>query len=560
MLLVLPMKETKKQLFSVGDLCIDILQEISGGVKFGEEHSLEDLELSVGGNAANFSVIAAKLGLKPVLISAIGTGLGTPFLKKQLADAGVSMRLAKSRENNAFSMILVNKRGERAIESTKTSLNGLSSKDVARSLLPKLKAGGIVFFGGFYHLPKMRPGFRALLQKIKKKRATVCFDTCFDTHGVWNIDGFLPFIDYLFVNDIELKHIAKGGTMQQRVNMLFKKGANAVVVKQASQGAALFVKNFPSGHFPSVAGKVVDTTGAGDAFNAGFVFGLMNGWGLDNCMRSANFVAAKKIQVHGLAAPVPGALNRFIAIHNEPTLVVAKNSGEMSKVAAQRVVNLLKRKPGASIALPTGETPKQMYNLLVQAFGKGEADFSKAHFFALDEYAGLSQDNKNSFSYFLMQHFLGKVNAKKQNIHLLNGAAANLRAECAKHEAAITKKGIDLCLLGIGRNGHIAFNEPGSCSYGITRTVMLMPETRKANGAGFTEKLAPAKALTVGLRTIRENSGKILLLASGRQKTKAISGMLKSNDFLRWPAVALKRHRNFMIVADRAAVSKAGGV
>ena len=543
----------ERKLFSAGDLCIDILQEISSGIKFGEEHSLKDLEFSVGGNAANFAVMGAKLGLQPVLISVIGSGLGTSFLRKQLADAGVSCLLAESRENSAFSFILVNRRGQRAIESTKTSLHEISSKNIAHLLLPKLNAGDIVFFGGFYHLPKIRLGFRKLLEKIKRRRAVVCFDTCFDTHGIWNIDSFLPFIDYLFVNDIELKHIAKGGTIQQRIEALFKKGARVVLLKQASQGATLFVKGFPSGHFPSVADKVVDTTGAGDSFNAGFAFGLMNDWGLDNCMRAANFVAAKKIRVHGLAAPTPGALNRFIAIHNKPTLVPVKNYGKLSEMAAKRVINLARRKPEASFLLPTGETPKQMYNLLVQAFEKGEVDFGKASFFALDEYAGLPQSDKKSFSYFLMHNFLGKVNAKKRNIHLLNGTAKNLRAECARHEAAIRKHGIDLCILGIGQNGHVAFNEPGCCSYGITRMVLLKPETRKVNGSGFPEGLAPAKALTVGLRTIRENSRKILLLAAGRHKKKAVSSTLKGRDFLRWPAVALKPHRNFMIITDKAA-------
>ena len=131
----------------------------------------------------------------------------------------------------------------------------------------------------------MRPGFKELLQKIKKKKAVVCFDTCFDTRGKWDISSFLPFIDFLFVNDLELKHIAKGSTMKKRVAFLFKNGSRVVAVKQADKGATLFVKGFPSEHFESCAGKVVDTTGAGDAFNAGFVFGLMNSWSLDSCMR-----------------------------------------------------------------------------------------------------------------------------------------------------------------------------------------------------------------------------------------------------------------------------------
>lgn len=544
-----------RRIFSVGDLCIDILQEISSAVKFGEEHSLEDLEFSVGGNAANFAVMGAKLGLKPVLISAIGSGLGTPFLRKQLADAGVSSFLAESRENNAISFILVNRRGERAIESTKTSLHGLSSRGVARSLLPKLKAGDIVFFGGFYHLPKMRPGFRALLQKIKKKRALVCFDTCFDTHGVWDIGSFIPFIDYLFVNDIELKHIASGGNEARRVASLFKNGASVVAVKQAGSGSTLFVKGFPPKHFPSVAKKVVDTTGAGDSFNAGFVFGLVRGWSLCNCMLAASFVAARKIAQHGLAAPSIKAAERFVAMHNMPVLTVERNNAGMGRAAASIVLGLLEQKPGASFLLPTGETPKGLYSLLADACKKGGADFSKAHFFNLDEYAGLPKEDKNSFAHFLESNFLGRVNVKRKNVRLLGGTSKSPKAECERHENAIRAKGIDLCILGIGRNGHIAFNEPGSCPYSVTRAVRLKPETRRVNGKGFPSGLAPSSALTAGIKTIL-GSDAILVLASGASKKKAVSAMLDSKDFLKWPAANLQRHRNVMVVLDRAAAGK----
>ncbi len=542
-----------KHLFSVGDLCVDLLQEITKELEFGEEHKLKDLDFSIGGNAANFAVIASKLSLKPKLISSIGTDFSTSFLRKELASAKISSKLIKSKKPNAFSIISVNKRGERAIQSVKNCENEITSKKVSKMLLPSIKSGDIVFFGGFYHLRNMRSGFKELLKKIKKKKAVVCFDTCFDTHGKWNISDFLPFINFLFVNDLELKYIAKGSTMQRRVDSLFKKGSQVVAVKQASKGATLFMKGFPSKQFKSVAGKVVDTTGAGDAFNAGFVLGLMNNWSLDNCMRSGNFVAAKKVQVHGLAAPKASAVERFISIHNKPTLVVAGNYNEMSRIAAQRVINLLKQKPTASIALPTGETPKEMYRLLVSAYKKGKVDFGKASFFALDEYVGLSQQDKNSFAYFLMNNFLSKVNAKKQNIHLFDGSAKNLKRETAKHEAVIGRKGIDLCILGIGQNGHVAFNEPGSFTYGVTRLVKLKQQTRKINGKSFSENIAPPKAITVGLKTIRDNSAKILLLASGKPKRKAILNTLKSNDFMKWPAVALKQHKNFMIVADKAA-------
>jgi glucosamine-6-phosphate deaminase len=546
----------KKQLFSVGDLCLDVLQEISKKMKFGEEHSLKDLDFSIGGNSANFAVIASKLGLKPKLISAIGRDFATGFLEKELSKSRVEHSLIRSRQPNAFSVISVNRRGERAIQSVKNCENEVTAKRVARLLLPKLKDQDMVFFGGFYHLRKLRPGFSSLLRKIKAKGAVVCFDTSFDTHNVWKIDGFLPFIDYLFVNDIELRHIARGKTMQHSVNKLFRKGARVVVVKQASKGATLFVKGFKPTSFASLKPKVVDTTGAGDAFNAGFVFGLMNGWSLDNCMRTGNFVAAKKIQVHGLAGPKPSAIERFIGINNKPTLVVVRNYDEMSRLAAQRVINLLKRKPNASFLLPTGATPEKLYRLLVKAYKKKQVSFAKASFFNLDDYVGLSQEDKASFAFFLQKRLFKKINAKKENIHLLDGSAKNLKAEATKHEAAIKRKGIDLCFLGIAPNGHIAFNEPGCCPYSITRVVRLKDATRKKNAKDFHGKPVPKKGITVGIRTIRDNSKKIILLASGKNKARAVRASLKSKNFMLWPAVSLKQHKNFMFIVDRKAAKK----
>ncbi len=543
----------KRQLFSVGDLCLDVLQEAAKGIEFGEEHALRQLDFSVGGNAANFAVLGSKLGLQPKLVSAIGSGFGTAFLKKELAKTRVPSKLLKSNAPNAFSIILVNRRGERAIQSVKNCLRELTSKRIEKILLPQLKPGDIVFFGGFYHLHKLRQGFQALLKKIKKRNALICFDTCFDTRGNWRIDSFLPFIDYLFVNDIELRHIARGKTMQQRVETLFRKGATRVAVKLESKGATLFVNGFKQEHFPSVAQKVVDTTGAGDAFNAGFVFGLMHGYSLNNCMLAGNFVAARKIQVHGLHAPTANAVERFVAMHNKPTLIVVRNYDELSRMAAQRVINLLKRKPTASFLLPTGKTPVLLYKRLAESYRKHKVSFAKARFFNLDDYAGISQKDKISFAFFLRKHLFAKINAKSKNIRLLDGAAKNLGREAAKHEAAIRKKGVDLCILGIAPNGHLAFNEPGSCPYSITRIVKLREATRRKNRVDFPGRAVPKKGITVGMRTIRDNSRKIILIASGKGKAKAVSASLRSKDFVRWPTVALRSHKNFMFIVDRAA-------
>ncbi|MDP6670342.1 MAG: PfkB family carbohydrate kinase [archaeon] len=546
----------KRKLFSVGDLGLDLLQEIGKDLQFGEEHSLRSLDFSIGGNAANFAVIASKLGLKPVLISSIGKDFATSFLRRNLAESGVSSKFIKSPLPNSFSVIAVNRRGERAIQSVKNCLNEITAKKVEKILLPKLREQDIVFFGGFYHLTKLRPGFLPLLKKIKKKKAVICFDTCFDTTGKWDISKFLPFIDFLFVNDLELKHIARGSSLKERAKLLLRKGAGCVAVKQAAKGATVFTKPFGAVRSPSLAGKVVDTTAAGDAFNSGFVFGLMRNWSLNNCALAANFVAARKVREHGLASPKPTRVESFVKKNKQPLLAVKKNYREMSKAAASVVIELVKRKPDASLALATGETPKLLYFLLASAHKRGKVDFSRAKFFALDEYVGLGKSDRNSFGQYLMRKFLDKVNAKRQNTFLLNSLSRNLRGKCKRHEAAIKRRGIDLCILGVGRNGHVAFNEPGSSENSITRVVKLKPQTRKVNGKNFSSGLAPERALTIGLKTIRVNSMQILMLASGKNKRQAVKCMLKGKSVSRCPAATLQSHRNVAVLVDKAAVAK----
>jgi glucosamine-6-phosphate deaminase len=545
----------RPSLFAVGDMCVDVLQKTSSQAVFGEERALDDLSFSIGGNAANFAVVAGKLGLNPILVSATGTDFATRFLRDQLSDAGVRSRMVKSKRQNAFSSIAVNKAGERAIQSVKNCLCEMTARRVERMLLPGLSDGDIVFFGGFFHLENMRPGFRRLLAKVKGRHAVVCFDTCFDTLGVWDISRFLPFIDYLFVNEVELKHIAKGGSAQARLGFLLQKGASAVVLKQGAGGAAIFRRHMKPAAVKAVRSKAVDTTGAGDAFNAGFVFGLTRGWSLQNSALAGNFVAAHKVRHHGPAAPAAGSVERFITSSNMPTLVVEKDYASISRAAASIVANLLKQKPDASIALPTGETPKQLYNILVQESRKGRISFKKARFFAIDEYAGLPQKDRNSFSHFLRSRFLDGVKADRRNTFLLNGASRNLKKECADHEAAIRKRGIDLCILGIGRNGHIGFNEPGSMPGSTTRIVELKNETRRINGRHFPGRLAPPRAITIGLKTIM-NSRQILLLAHGKRKAKAVRAAITGRNNKKWPAASLRPHKNVTMVLDRAAYGK----
>ena len=300
-----------KKVFAVGDLCIDVLYS-SAGRRLGEEHALSSLDFSVGGNAANFAFLCAKLGLRPILYSVIGKDFGTPFLMRSLKKEKLDLYLVNSSLWNSYSLVWVNSRGERAIESIKNCLKDLTVESVEQKLLKKVKSGDIVLFGGFFHLKNFRKGFGSLLKKLKSKGVTICFDTCFDTFGNWNIVPYLPFIDFLFTNETELKRISRGGSFHQRMVWLSRRGSDTVVVKKSARGASLFKDTKRLVSMPALKTMVVDTTAAGDAFNAGFVFGLVHDWSLQRCIFAGNVVAARKIRQHSLAAPNKVELKRIV--------------------------------------------------------------------------------------------------------------------------------------------------------------------------------------------------------------------------------------------------------
>jgi len=273
------------RLLVLGDLCVDIIHP-SGPARYGEEHELGDLDFSIGGCAANFAITSAALGMRPALISAIGRDFATGFLRGRLSEAGVKPLLIESRQKNAFSIIALDKAGERSIQSESNCLHEITAKKAER-MLHAVNPGDFLFISGFYQLDNMRPGFAGLLKKMDGRKAVICFDTSFDMHGKWDISAYLPFIDYLFVNEVEIRHVEKGANTRERASYLLSKGAGNVILKQGADGATLFRKYGNPLKAKALKVRAVDTTGAGDAFNAGFVFGLMRGWSLRSCMLSA---------------------------------------------------------------------------------------------------------------------------------------------------------------------------------------------------------------------------------------------------------------------------------
>ncbi|MEW6637809.1 MAG: glucosamine-6-phosphate deaminase, partial [Actinomycetota bacterium] len=185
--------------------------------------------------------------------------------------------------------------------------------------------------------------------------------------------------------------------------------------------------------------------------------------------------------------------------------------------------------------------------------------FARATFFNLDEYLGLPPDHPASYRVYMEQNFYSLVDADPSRVHVPDGSAPDPKAECERYEAAIREAGgADLCVLGIGRNGHIGFNEPGAPFSSRTRVVRLAESTRKVNAADFEGNRAPERAISVGMATIFDSS-KILLLASGANKARAVAAAVEGEPSEAVPASMLLRHPDTTFLLDEEAASALDG-
>lgn len=219
----------------------------------------------------------------------------------------------------------------------------------------------------------------------------------------------------------------------------------------------------------------------------------------------------------------------------------------LSDRAAEIFLEAILRDPRVVLGLPTGQTPVRMYERVVAACGRAYHCFRRAVTFNLDEYVGIERSNPRSYYSFMKKHLFDFVDIDPVNAHIPNGAAADVGAECARYERDILSAGgLDLTFLGLGSNGHIAFNEPRTPFDSRTRAVTLTESTRAANASLFGEGV-PTHAITMGIATILESKS-IVLLASGDKKRAAIERLRSGEITEEFPASALWKHPDVTVL------------
>ena len=225
---------------------------------------------------------------------------------------------------------------------------------------------------------------------------------------------------------------------------------------------------------------------------------------------------------------------------------------------ARRIADALAHKPALVLGLPTGRSPIATYERLCGLYAAGQIDFARAVTFNLDEFAGIAPSHPGSFRTFMERHLFGCIKLPAAQIHFLHGAAADLDAECERYEAEIAAAGgIDLQLLGIGRNGHIGFNEPADALTARTHRVRLAESTRRDNAALFGGDAAevPREALSMGMGTILKADA-LLLIATGERKAHCVERALRGPISTHLPASFLQLHRRVELYLDRAAAAQ----
>ena len=237
-------------------------------------------------------------------------------------------------------------------------------------------------------------------------------------------------------------------------------------------------------------------------------------------------------------------------------LIICENYEEASAEAAKVMLGIIKNKPTANLGLATGSTPVKMYELMVEDHEKNGTSYKYIKSYNLDEYYGLEHTHPQSYYYFMQKHLFSKVDIKPENVHVPKGSG-DIQASCDEYNKLLAENVIDIQLLGIGSNGHIGFNEPGTSFGAVTHVVDLKQSTIEDNARLFFDgkiEDVPKQAVSMGISNIM-NAKSVLLLAFGKGKAEAVKGMIEGPVTEELPASILQKHQDVTVILDKDAAS-----
>lgn len=237
-------------------------------------------------------------------------------------------------------------------------------------------------------------------------------------------------------------------------------------------------------------------------------------------------------------------------------LIICENYEEASAEAAKVMLGIIKNKPTANLGLATGSTPVKMYELMVEDHEKNGTSYKDIKSYNLDEYYGLEHTHPQSYYYFMQKHLFSKVDIKPENVHIPKGSG-DIQASCDEYNKLLAENVIDIQLLGIGSNGHIGFNEPGTSFGAVTHVVDLKQSTIEDNARLFFDgkiEDVPKQAVSMGISNIM-NAKSVLLLAFGKGKAEAVKGMIEGPVTEELPASILQKHQDVTVILDKDAAS-----
>ena len=248
---------------------------------------------------------------------------------------------------------------------------------------------------------------------------------------------------------------------------------------------------------------------------------------------------------------------KFYKKTNHIELIITNNYDDMSKKAADIIFSLLKNNPNATLGLATGSTPIGTYNELIKKYNKNEISFENVTTFNLDEYIGLEPFHPQSYYKYMYDHLFKHININLNNTHIPKGEG-NLELNVKEYESLLNNNKINLQILGVGRNGHIGFNEPGTDFNIGVHDVALHNKTIKDNARFFENDInkVPKKAITMGIKNILD-AETIILMANGTDKADAIKNVMGNKVDINIPVTVLQKHKGKVyVIVDKKAASK----